>query len=64
MPHVRYSAVPALRFPVVSKPSRFGRSVRAIVAAHTRMYLAAVADPATGRIDRVLELRVLRMMAL
>jgi hypothetical protein len=45
------------------KPSRLVRLVHAIVEARTRMYLAAVTDPATGRIDPVLEQRVLRMMA-
>ena len=40
------------------------RVVRAIVEARTRMYLDAVSDPATGRIDPELERQVLRMMAL
>ncbi len=46
------------------KPSRLLRLVSAVIEARTRMYLAAVTDPATGRIDPVLEQRVLRMMAL
>jgi hypothetical protein len=46
------------------KPSRLLRLVFAIVEARTRMYLAAVTDPTTGRIDPVLEQWVLRMMAL
>ncbi len=46
------------------KPSCLLRLVSAVVEARTRMYLAAVTDPATGRIDPVLEQRVLRMMAL
>jgi hypothetical protein len=46
------------------KPSRLVRLVHAIVEARTRMYLAAVTDPATGRIDAVREQRVLRMRAL
>jgi hypothetical protein len=40
------------------------RLVHVIAEARTRMYLAAVTDPATGRIDPVLEQQVLRMMAL
>jgi len=46
------------------KPNPLVRLVQAILEARTRMYLAAVTDPATGRIDPVLEQRVLRMMAL
>ena len=46
------------------KPNLLVRLVHAIVEARTRMYLAAVTDPATGQIDPVLEQRVLRMMAL
>ncbi len=46
------------------KPSRLLRLVSAVIEARTRMYLAAVTDPATGQIDPVLERRVLRMMAL
>ncbi len=40
------------------------RLLNAIVEARTRMYLEAVTDPATGRIDPALERQVLRMMAL
>jgi hypothetical protein len=50
--------------PAGPKPNLLVRLVRAIVEARTRTYLAAVTDPATGRIDPVLEQRVLRMMAL
>ncbi len=46
------------------KPGRLLRLVSAVLEARTRMYLAAVTDPVTGRIDPVLEQRVLRMMAL
>jgi hypothetical protein len=50
--------------PAEPKPNLLVRLVQAILEARTRMYLAAVTDPATGRIDPVLEQRVLRMMAL
>ena len=50
--------------PAEPKPNLLVRLVRAIVEARTRTYLAAVTDPATGRIDPILEQRVLRMMAL
>jgi len=40
------------------------RLVHAIVDARTRMYLAAVTDPATGRIDPDREQQVLRLMTL
>jgi len=40
------------------------RLAHAIVEARTRMYLAAVTDPATGRIDPDLEQQVLRLMTL
>jgi len=53
-----------LAIPTERKPSRLVRLVHAIVEARTRMYLAAVTDPATGRIDPVREQRVLRMFAL
>ena len=46
------------------KPGRLLRLVSAVIEGRTRMYLAAVTDPATGRIDPVLERRVARMMAL
>ena len=61
---ITHPAASTLSTPVERKPSRLVRLVHAIVAARTRMYLAAVTDPATGRIDPVLEQRVLRMMAL
>ena len=62
---VTHSTLPATASrPVLRRPNRFVRLVQAIVEARTRMYLAAVTDPATGRIDPVLEQRVLRMMAL
>jgi hypothetical protein len=38
--------------------------VHAVVEARTRMYLQAVTDPETGRIDPVLEQRVLHLMTL
>src|SRR3954467_15328913 len=59
------SPVPAIpRRPAAHQPNRFTRLVHAIVEARTRMYLAAVTDPATGRIDPDREQQVLRMMAL
>ena len=62
---VTHSAVPAIpNRPALRQPNRFVRLVQAIVEARTRMYLAAVTDPATGRIDPVLQQRVLHMMAL
>jgi hypothetical protein len=61
---VAHSAVPAVSSSIARKPSRLVRLVHAIVEARTQMYLAAVTDPATGRIDPVLEQRVLHMMAL
>ena len=59
-----HPAASTLSTPVERKPSRLVRLVHAIVAARTRMYLAAITNPATGRTDPVLEQRVLRMMAL
>ena len=50
--------------PTEPKPNLLVRLIHAIVEARTRTYLAAVTDPATGRIDPVLEQRVLHMMAL
>ena len=62
---VTHSAVPAIpNRPALRQPNRFVRLVRAIVEARTRMYLAAVTDPATGRIDPDREQQVLRLMAL
>jgi hypothetical protein len=59
------SPVPAIpRRPAAPQPNRFTRLVDAIVEARTRMYLAAVTDPATGRIDPDLEQQVLRLMTL
>src|SRR3954447_5153556 len=59
------SPVPAIpRRPAARQPNRFMRLVDAIVEAHTRMYLAAVTDPATGRIDPDREQHVLRLMTL
>jgi len=57
-------ATPIPLFPAGGKPNRFRRSVRALVEAHSRMYLIAAADPATSRINPVLQQRVLRMLAL
>jgi len=59
------SPVPAIpRRPAAHQPNRFMRLVHAIVEARTRMYLAAVTDPATGRIDPDREQQVLRLMTL
>ena len=59
------SPVPAIpRRPAARQPNRFTRLVHAIVEARTRMYLAAVIDPATGRIDPDREQQVLRLMTL
>ena len=45
---VTHSAVPAIpNRPALRQPNRFVRLVRAIVEARTRMYLAAVTDPAS-----------------
>jgi hypothetical protein len=38
--------------------------IHTFIEGRARMYLEAVTDPATGRIDPVLEHRVARMMAL
>src|SRR5829696_229212 len=43
------------------KSNRLLRLFNTIVEARTRMYLEAVTDPATGRIDPALERQVLRM---
>ena len=59
-----HPAPSTLSTPVERKLSRLVRLVHAIVAARTRMFLTAVTDPTTGRIDPVLEQRVLRMIAL
>ena len=64
MSFVTHPAPSTLSTPVERKPSLLVRLVHAIVEARTRMYLTAVTDPATGRIDPDLEQRVLRMMAL
>src|SRR4051812_41154652 len=64
MSSVAHSASPTLPTLAERKPNPLVRLVRAVVDARTRMYLAAVTDPATGRIDPDLEQRVLRMMAL
>jgi len=62
---VTHSTVPPIpNRPTLQQPSRFVRLAHAILEAHTRMYLTAVTDPATGRIDPVLEQHVLRLMAL
>jgi hypothetical protein len=64
MPSVTHPITPTLSTPAESNPSLLVRVVRAIVEARTRVYLEAVTDPVTGRIDPELERRVLRMMAL
>src|SRR3954462_11057958 len=57
--------VPAIpRRPAARQPNRFMRLVHAIVDARTRMYLAAVTDPAICRIDPDREPQVLRLMTL
>ena len=50
--------------PSARKPSVLVRVIDAFIEGRARMYLEAVTDPATGRIDPVLERRVARMMAL
>jgi hypothetical protein len=65
MPLVTHSIVPAIaEGSSARKPNRFMRMVHAVVEARTRMYLQAVTDPETGRIDPVLEQRVLHLMTL
>jgi hypothetical protein len=64
MSFVTHPITPTFSTPAERKPSLLVRVVRAIVEAHTRMYLEAVTDPVTGRIDPELERQVLRMMAL
>src|SRR3954468_13158191 len=65
MPLTTQSPVPAIpRRPAARQPNRFMRLVHAIVEARTRMYLVAVTDPATGRIDPDREQQVLRLMTL
>lgn len=62
---VTQSAVPTIpQRSSEPKPSRLVQWVRAVAEARTRMYLEAVTNPATGRIDPALEKQVLRMMAL
>ena len=62
---VTHSTLPAIASrPTPRRPNRFVRLVQAIVEARTRMYLAAVTDPATGRIDPDREQHVLRLMTL
>jgi hypothetical protein len=62
---ITQSAVPVIPSrSVMRQPNRFVRLAHAILEARTRMYLAAVTDPATGRIDPALEQQVLRLMAL
>ena len=63
MSFTTHPATSTLAIPTERKPSRLVRLVHAIAEARTRMYLAAVTDPATGRIDPAREQRVLRMMA-
>jgi hypothetical protein len=64
MSFITHSATSTLSTPAERKPNRLVRLVHAILEARTRMYLAAVTDHATGRIDPDLEQRVVRMMAL
>ena len=59
------SPVPATpKRPAARQLNGFMRLVHAIVDARTRMYLAAVTGPATGRIDPDREQHVLRLMTL
>ena len=64
MSFATHPITPTLSTPAERTPSLLLRVVRAIVEARTRMYLEAVTDPVTGRIDPALERKVLRMMAL
>ena len=64
MSSVTHPITPTLSTPAERTPNLLVRVVRAIVAARTRMYLEAVTNPVTGRIDPELERQVLRMMAL
>ena len=50
--------------PAARQPGFLKRLVDALAASHTRMYLAAITDPATGCIDPVRERAVLRAMVL
>ena len=62
---VAQSAVPSIvPHPAARKGNRLVRLVQAIAEARTRMYLQAITDPATGRIDPEREQHVLRLMAL
>ncbi len=65
MSPITHSAVPAVsgRRPA-RKPNLFVRFVHAVVESRTRMYLEAVTDPNTGRVDPQLERHVLRLMTL
>jgi len=64
MSFVTHPITPTLSAPAERTPILLVRVVRAIVEARTRMYLDAVTDAVTGRIDPALERQVLRMMAL
>ena len=50
MSFTTHPATSTLPIPTERKPSRLVRLVHAIVAARTRIYLAVITDPATGRI--------------
>jgi hypothetical protein len=52
------------RQPSGRKPNLLVRVTHTFIEGRARMYLEAVTDPATRRIDPVLERRVARMMAL
>lgn len=59
------STVPAISgLAPLRKPNRLTRWVHAIIAARTRMYLEAITDPETGRIDPDREKHILRLMTL
>src|SRR3954467_9955021 len=55
MSYATHPITPTLSTPAERKPSPLVRVIRAIVEARTRMYLQAVTDPVTGRIDPELE---------
>ncbi len=64
MSFVTHPITPHFSTPTERTPSLLVRAVRAIIEARTRMYLEAVTNPVTGRIDPELERQVVRRMAL